>query len=443
MIKIRELTFEMLAEITGGRLVGKNGLFNVISISSKEKTGGSGCFFAIKGQNFDGNDYVDEAIANGNTLIVSNVNNRYPVSVILVDDVIKALGKLAKFYKGNTKIIAVTGSVGKTTTKEMILSVLGQKYSVCGTIGNHNNEIGVPLTLLSIKDEDFCVVEMGMRQLGEIEWLSYISEPYCSIITNVGLSHIERLGSKKNILKAKLEILTHTKEYAVLPYEKDFIGIELNNIKPTFIGNGGDYSIEQLTDTSEGIKIKIATKDKCSREIFLKTFSHANANNALIAYSVGKIFEIEDKEIFKGLQEYRDSGLRGEIKAINRIEFICDCYNSSLEAMYNGLNTLVSYAGKENKSSIAVLGDMLELGPYSFDSHFKVGERARKMGVNFLLTYGKYARAYIDGFRGGIEFSSLEAMGEYIKNHFKEGSVALLKASRAVKLEKILEIMKE
>mgnify|MGYP003305247738 CR=1 FL=1 len=220
MISIKPRKASEIAEIVSGVLLGEDILIDRISLSSNERMGEGCCFVAIKGEKYDGNDFIEDALKNGASLVICERKSSCD-ACITVDNTRIALLKLAAASKGDTKIIGITGSVGKTTVKNMIISVLSQKYKVTGTSENQNNEIGVALTMLGITNEDFCVLEMGMRALGEIDLLSSYALPETAVITNAKTSHIELLGNEENILQAKLEILNY-KPKNKLPLE-DFL----------------------------------------------------------------------------------------------------------------------------------------------------------------------------------------------------------------------------
>jgi UDP-N-acetylmuramoyl-tripeptide--D-alanyl-D-alanine ligase len=198
-----------IADVLNSKLIGENKKIEDITLNSKEQLNKTTCFFAIRGEKYDGNNFISEAVKNGAGLIVTNVKPNIEVPYILVDDTKIALGILGKHNKGGTKIVGITGSAGKTTTKEMIKALLSQKYNVYATRLNENNEIGVAKTLLRIKNHDFCIVEMGMRGLGEIRYLSSIAEPDISVITNAGTAHLERLGTKEEAEALYRELGVH------------------------------------------------------------------------------------------------------------------------------------------------------------------------------------------------------------------------------------------
>ena len=342
-----------ISEAVNGKMVGENVKIEALTINSKEKASVSSCFFAINGKNYNGADYIEEAISNGARLIVTQEKIKCSVTTIYVDNAVKALGQLAKKHKGSTKVIAITGSNGKTTTKDMIISVIKTSHSVCGTDKNLNNEIGVALSLLSIKDEEFCVVEMGMRGLGEIEWLSYIAEPSIGIITNCMSAHIGNLGSKKNIFKAKTEIIKYVKEYVVFPNEIRFRLLKCAGIKKIFAQT---KMLKRIKRTENSIIFDI----KETKNIKINSIFKHDVNNALFAYTIGKLLKIDDELIKKGLSEFKKQHSRGEIIKVNSHLIVNDCYNASYESTKLAIISIKQQF--KNKKIAVLLGDMLELG---------------------------------------------------------------------------------
>ena len=316
MVEISELMASEIAKIINGQLYGSDISINKISINSKEKMDENTCFWGIKGKRFNGNDYVLEAQNRNVGLVVCDKKmnqGRY----IYVSNTHRALEMLAKSRIKSTKIIAVTGSVAKTTVKNMIISVLKQKYLVCGTEGNQNNEIGVLLTLLKIKNEDFCVVEMGMRNIGEIDYLASITHPETVVITNALSSHIETLKSEQNIFLAKCEILNYSPKNAVLPFEKRFLELRLGNIISYFVGEGSNYKTGKFKHINNAIEYEIMDNNSIIKMKIYSIFSH-NIHNSLFAYVVGKIYNLSDKDIREGLLQFKQEKMR-EKCAIIRI----------------------------------------------------------------------------------------------------------------------------
>ena len=424
-----------IAVAINGKLIGKDEKIEAITINSKEHSKAPSCFFAINGKRFNGADFIDEAIKNGARLVVTQEKINASVTVIYVENVVKALGLLAKKHKGKTKIIAITGSNGKTTTKDMVISILKTKYSVTGTIANLNNEIGTALTLLSIKNEDFCVVEIGMRALGEIEWLSYIAEPNVGVITNCGTAHIEKLGSRKNIFKAKTELLKYVKEYAILPNENRFKKLNNDGIERIYIDK--KHKVKNINRCESSIRFDI---DSC-KSIEIDSIYMHDINNALIAYSIGRLFKLDDNQIKDGFKNFKKEKNRGTIIAVNKFLILSDCYNASYESMRDAIFSIK--AQFKNKRIAVLLGDMLELGEKSNKFHFKIGRLCKQLKIDKLFVYGNFARYYIRGFNGGLEYKEFNEIPSKLSTELDQTYVLLVKASNSINFEKIIEQMRE
>lgn len=437
MINRIKYSAKEIAQAVGGSLYGKNAYINGLSINSKEKSPSSHCFFAIKGEKFNGDDFVDEAISNGAEVIVTERKMVYPVSTIHVENTRMALGLLAKHHSAKKKVIGITGSYGKTCVKDMVISVLREKFSVCGTQENYNNEIGVPLTLLSTKNEKFCVVEMGMRAKGEIEWLSYISQPDLSVVTSCGLSHIETLGSKENIFEAKMEILKSTKSCCVLPSDRRFYEYECGGLRKILVGNKGEYSVKEVKREGDLISFKIGA----SAFSIKSTYLH-NVDNALFAYAVGKYYGLLDEEIKEGLQKWIQRENRGGELIYRGIKIINDCYNASYESVKSAISSL-SHLKNKNIQVAVLLGDMLELGVHAEQLHYNVGLFCKQKGIDRLYVIGNYAKNIILGYGEGEELANKQEIEEKVINELKEGDILLVKASHAMGFEKIIENMRE
>ncbi len=448
MIKTAVYTSKEIANALGAKLYGKDVQISGITTDSREFSREPTCFFALKGENFNGADFIDEACANGAKLIVTDREIASPVSIIYVDDVKNAFCNLAKYHKGKTKIIGVTGSVGKTTVKDMIKSVLSEKYSVCATYSNNNNEIGVAQTLLSVRDEEYCVVEMGMRGAGEIGFLSEICEPDIAVITNAGSAHIERLGSRENIFCAKAEILKNTKKFAVVPSEQRFKNLNYGNIRPYFVGDDGDFAITEPSYTDTGIKFGIFEKispenSDIKADIALNSFGAHNAQNAAFAYAAGRVCGMGTEDIKSGLLKYKADKMRESLIETDTFSMILDCYNASYEGMKSALISLCEYAKIKNLVPYAMLGDMLEVGEFAREYHYRIGEFARDLGIKNIFVLGENAKYLSDGFCGGVICKSVRDASYRIKSSLKKGDVILVKASRGMRFEKTVDFMKE
>lgn len=363
-------------------------------------------YVGIKGEKLDGNIFYVDALEKGalgcilndtieiNKEILEKYPNRF---IVLVKDTVKCLQELARYKRGlyNIPVIGVTGSVGKTSTKDMITSVLSEKYKVLSTIGNYNNHIGVPLTILRLKDEECAVIEMGMNNLGEISLLSSIVKPTVGVITNVGTAHIGNLGSRENILKAKLEILDGMDSNVVLVINNDndllhkyYLENGNNQNIVTFgVNNSSNYMANNII-TNKDYSVFRTIIDDCSYDFKVNVPGNAFILNALCAIAVGRLFNIDVSKLKLGIENFSLTKKRMEIECINNITIINDSYNANLDSMNNAIN----YLGSLNGRKIAVLGDMLELGEYSESLHRSIAHTILSNKIDIVITVGKYSK---------------------------------------------------
>lgn len=408
-------------------------------------------FIAIEGENFDGHNYLQQAFENGAVcaIIHKDINVNFPT--ILVKDTKKALLYLAKKYREyiNPYVVAVTGSVGKTTTKDMIASVLSRNFNTLKTQGNLNNEIGLPLTLLELeKEHEAAVVEMGMSDLGEIHELSETSMPNACVITNIGVSHIETLKTRENILKAKLEILDGATANSplILCGDNDLLWSlkgKLNHKNMIYYGINNilcdvyAYDIKQIGEQTRFIisynEQKIVAK--------IPTIGEHHILNSLAAFVVGKQLNMSATEIVAGFRNYIPSGMRQNIVEKNNIKIIQDCYNASPDSMICALDVLnkIDVSGRR----IAVLGDMLELGENSILYHAQIGNFFKNSNVDLLVCYGDLSKAIVesaveDKYYDAFFFSDKQACINFLKKNISPGDCLLFKASRGIRLEEIM-----
>ena len=448
-MKLRELI-----EFSNGKLIGKFDLnldickFSIDSRSIDDKT----FFIPIKGEKADGHDYIESAIQNGAIgFFTSREIDEIPGKIIIkVDDTLKAMQDLARNIRIKLKdipLIAITGSVGKTTTKDMIYSVLKEKFNVLRTKENFNNDIGMPLTLINYDNEDIIVLEMGMNHFGEISFLSNIAKPNIAVIINVGHSHIGNLGSRENILKAKLEILDGMDESGVLILngDNDMLAT-VKDTKQKII----TFGFENDTDTyAYNIRIeKDCTvfnikEDEKEYEVKLNLIGEKFIYNALAAWTIGKIYNIPIEDRINALYNSEFTKMRMNINKKDGITIIDDSYNASPESMKLALQAL---SKQDAKRKIAILGDMFELGEYAENLHIKVGEEVEKCGIDNLFTVGKNAKNIAKGAVNKgmqkekiISFENLEELLCILNDYIKEGDAILVKASRGMHFEKIVE----
>ena len=386
---MRNLKIKEILEVTKGELIQGDLELECKNFSKDTRTIQKGdTYLAIKGEKFDGNLFWKQALENGaDCVIVSEIpkdkevlKNYENKTIIRVKDTLEALYEIAKLKRSfyQIPVIAITGSVGKTSTKDIIANVVSKKYKTLKTIGNNNNNIGLPFTILKLQDEEAMVLEMGMNHFGEIRLLTNIAKPDICVITNIGTSHIGNLGSRENILKAKLEILEgNEKATVVINKDNDLLHKwqEENQNEKTII----TYGIQEHSDmNAKEIKLNNDSSEfACELEnkkvnITVPVGGEHFILNALCAVSVGKILKIEPEKIVEGIEGFELTKKRMDIAELaNGIKIINDAYNASLESMQASLNYLAEF---KNNRKIAVLGDMLELGEYTKELHEKVGE---------------------------------------------------------------------
>ena len=424
-------------------------LINRVSIDSRDVDENT-LFFAIKGERFDGHDFVKDVAEKGVGAVVCHREVECSAPVIYVEDTKEAFLRFATEYRCSIEgltVIGLTGSVGKTTTKEMVACVMEQKGETLKTEGNLNNEIGVPRTLFRLeKTTRNAVIEMGMDGAGQITVLTKCARPDCAIITNVGVSHIENLGSREGILQAKLEILQGLKKGATLFLNGDndmLSTVKNDDYKIVFFGienKNCDVLAEEIKEIGLTTEF-VAVKGDIRQKITIPTVGIHNVYDALTAFAVGLEYEISPEDIAKGLQNYVPSGMRQRIREVNGITVIEDCYNASPDSQKAGLNSLCKIA-KGRK--IAVLGDMLELGSYSETAHRNVGRYAAECNVDALYTYGKQSEfmadtARAEGLSEVFSFTDKAELTEALISEIKEGDTLLFKASRGMKLEEVFQ----
>ena len=416
-------------------------------------------YVGIKGENFDGNTLYKQAIENGAKVCILQgieVDEEYikdkEVSIILVDDTIKAIGKIANFkrnlYGKDFPVIAVTGSVGKTSTKDIIASVVSEKYKVLKTEGNMNNHIGLPFTILKLKDEEALVVEMGMNHFGEIDYLTNIAEPNIAVITNIGTSHIGNLGSRENILKAKLEILNSRNiKNVVINNDNDLLHKWYEENKNKYeihtygIENESNSKAKDIYLMEQSSKFTAITENE-KYEITVPVGGEHFVYNALCALTVGRVLELSKKEIENGIKKFELTKKRMEISKIkDNVTIINDSYNASFDSMKAALKYLKDIEGERK---IAVLGDMLELGSYAEDLHRKVGEEFNKNNIDVLVTVGELSKNInnVVNTKENYHFENNKEAEVFLNKELKQGDVALFKASNGMKFFEIIEKLK-
>lgn len=383
----------------------------------------------------NGNDYIDEAIEKGASLVISDrqVTDNKNFKIIQVKNSVEALQELAKRYRNSLtiKVIAITGSEGKTTTKDLIYSLLKQKFKTKKTLGNYNNLIGLPFSILQLKENDeIAVLELGMSNLGEIDKLSQIASPDYAVITNIGDSHLEYLENRDNVFKAKTEILKYVSSKNVFVYGDDFYFKNTSFHKIGFESKN-DFKITNLEEKYEGTKFMLN-----SEEYFLKLNGKHNVINASFAIALAKEFKIPYVDIKKMLLDVEISNMRFEKIEKDKILYINDAYNASPVSVEMALNTFESLPTSREK--IVVLGDVLEMGEKEIDYHIEILKIALSK---------KYLEIFIYGLRMKKAAESINSKRiKYFKDkkdikqqlEKRKNIAVLLKGSRGMKLEEII-----
>ncbi len=414
-------------------------------------------FLPLEGERFDGHAFINDALERGaaGCLTARERTSYLPGKFyIKVGNTQRALRDLARWYKSRFTIpfIGITGSVGKTTTKDMVAAVLGEHYRVLKTEGNFNNEVGLPLTLLRLdRTHEICVLEMGMNHFGEIDYLSAIVEPDVAVITNVGDSHIENLGSRENILKAKCEIFNHMKPdgVAVLNGDDALVSTLRGSLKLRTVwygqSEGVDYRATGLeSDGATFIRCKVDTPHShCDVEI--PALGDHMVYPALVADAIGELYGLSNEEIVRGILHFAPTKMRMNIlRRGDGITILNDAYNANPQSMRAAIEVLATSKGA---CKIAVLGDMFELGPLAPALHAGVGECAAKAGIDCLVCAGELSKYIADA-------AEAEGMSEVywrpnkkealavLEQVVKPNCTVLVKASRGMKFEELAEFLK-
>lgn len=423
----------------------------ITEISTDTRTIPSGCLFvAIKGENFDGHDYIPMAFEKGAKAVITEK----PVdgyNCIVVESTRKALLDIARYYrkKFDINLIGVTGSVGKTTTKEMIALVLSEKYNTLKTTGNLNNEIGLPKTLFGLNSSHECaVIEMGMSHFGEISRLTKTALPTMGVITNIGFSHIENLGSQQGILRAKLEILEGMDSSAPIFLNGDDVSLyqtsyQLGRETITFGIENPDCDF-RATDIQqfENYTTFTVNWEGNQKDVLLTAIGRHNVLNALVSFAIGIKLGLSPEEICNALRKYKSDKLRQNIIQKGEQTLIIDCYNASPDSMKASLTVLSQTVPKGEGRRIAVLGDMLELGEMSQKLHSVVGSFVGNSKADTIFCYGKEAenigKVALTFGKDVKFFTNKPLLTTALKDFIKPDDVILFKASRGMKLEEVI-----
>ncbi|MDO9492094.1 UDP-N-acetylmuramoyl-tripeptide--D-alanyl-D-alanine ligase [Acetobacterium sp.] len=454
---MESISIDEILHITRGELLQGTQSLAITNVAiDSRKINNNDLYVPIVGETNNGHDYISQACSNGGRVCLTEERERlFPeeMTVIYVASTLAAMKALAGFNRHRYRIpvIAITGSSGKTTTKDLVAAVLSQKFHTLKTDGNFNNEYGIPQTLCNLEsDHQIAVIEMGMDHLGDISKSIQLVDPDISVITNVGLSHIERLKTQENIYLAKKEILqTLTSEgIAYINGDDEFlkkIKAENNRYQVKTFGLQGEHTVtaQNYTSRQTGLEIQVAWEDQ--NEVF--TFNYPgehNVYNCLVAIGLGYFYEMTQSEIQKGLDAFVPSGNRMDIFTVGEIKVINDSYNANPDAMRASLDVLATL-GCDYQRKIAILGDMLEMGEYGPAAHLEVGSYARNK-ADILISVGDLGRSICQGYENAgqvYQVSDALAAGACLKEIVQPGDIILIKASRGMGLERVIDYIKE
>ncbi|MCR5783424.1 MAG: UDP-N-acetylmuramoyl-tripeptide--D-alanyl-D-alanine ligase [Clostridia bacterium] len=442
---MRRLDTEKTARAINGRPTA-GGSFSGVYIDSRKPVKDA-LFVCIEGDRFDGHAFVSQAEEAGAACIMARKHIYTSLPVIYVDDTKKALLALAGYYRSMFRIpvVGLTGSVGKTTTKDLTAIALGTKYRTLKTQGNLNNDIGVPITLFGMDEEtEAAVVEMGMNHKGEISVLTGAVRPTCAIITNVGVAHIENLGSREGILSAKLEITEGLEPGAPLIINGDndlLAGYDNPGYKIIRFGMESerlDVRASDVVTKPTGTEFVIGSGGK-EYPVFIPAVGMHIVYDALSAFAAGVECGAEPEKIAAAFADYVPSGMRGRIVRHGGVTVVEDCYNSNPDSAEASLKALMLIPAERH---IAVLGDMLELGEYSAEGHRRAGAAAVREGIDAVFAYGREAKYIAEAARAGnievYEFTEPEKLAAALAAELRAGDAVVFKASRGMALEDVI-----
>lgn len=449
---MKELTAQKIAEIVGGKIIcGKpDTVITNVQYDSRMAKEGS-LFVPIHGEKVDGHKFIENFLEMGAaTFTEYDFSGNSEKTYIKVDDTLSALQKLASWYRSqfdNLKLIGITGSVGKTSTKEMVAAALSKGFNVMKTGGNKNSQIGMPTTMFEIEEKNnAAVIEMGMSEFGEMERLCDVARPNIAVMTNIGKAHIENLKTQENIMSEKFKITNHFDKNGVLFINGDDKLLKTLHGKQPFktvtFGLSEDNDYHAANITTEGFNTKFICISKNGNHGFIiPALGSHSVTNALAAIAVGETLGLDYEVIGEGLLTYKNAPMRQQIYSFEDYTIIDDSYNASPEATKVSMDVLKSIS---RKKSIAVLADMLELGDEAEKEHYNVGKYAAKKEIDTLLAIGELSKftakgAEENGCKNVKTFPSNNAAYEYLKNIIDHDCTILVKGSRGMHTDEIVK----
>lgn len=450
MDALRDWTLESVADVLHCQAPVEDVRFSGVSIDTRSINKGD-LFVAIAGENFDGNDYVDTAKQNGAVAAIVSKEPDVALPHLIVNDTRIALGELACAHRLNFRkpLIGLTGSNGKTTVKELLSAILKRCGVVLATKGNFNNDIGLPLTLLSLNlKEDFAVIEMGANHPGEIAYLSKIARPDIAILNNAGAAHLEGFGSLEGVARAKGEIFENLDQSGIAIINRDdafsdyWLGITTHCKRIGFGIDCEDAEVRasKLESGESGIAFKLSCggKDVC---ISLPLYGEHNVSNALAASAAAIALQVPLQTIKEAFEAFEPVGGRlKSMRALHNCLVFDDTYNANPSSMKAGIDVVTAMSG----DAVLVMGDMLEGGKTSGADHRDIGVYAREAGVKKLLAYGAFSSNAVSAFgEGGQHFADHAGLITELKKNVNENSVVLIKGSRGMRMERVVEALTE
>ena len=450
------LTFNEIKEAVGGEVIleGTAAVYNSINTDTRKIAAGD-VFIALKGENFNGNKFMKQAIESGALLCIvdelhTDTKGINSAGIIKVQDTRKALLDLAGYYrkKLRTKIIGITGSTGKTSTKDLTAAALSKKFKVLKTKGNFNNEVGLPIMIFSLDNSyDIAVLEMGMNNLEEIHRMAQAARPDIALITNIGMTHIGNLGSKENILKAKLEIADFFGKDNTLIVNSDSdllgnLGSRPYRVISTSAFSEAEYSAHDIELGDENVSFRVSERrTEFINPIRIGVPGRHTVNNALLAIACARLLGMSMEEISEGFGNLEKTAMRLDIIRGEKFIIINDCYNANPDSMKSGIDVLRNLNSKRH---VAILGTMGELGKEAWEAHRMIGEYAKKSGADLLITLGQYNDAFKAGFGDNcFTFDNYDEAVEFAVDYLEKGDAVIVKASRSMKFERIVEKLKQ
>lgn len=453
---MKNMTLENIAKACGGIYVGDEKSKNkeITGVEKDSRLVAEGyLYLPFVGAKVDGHDFIPQVFEKGALCTLSEKDLEHPDGpYIKVESVAQALKDIAEFYRQQLtcKVIGITGSVGKTSTKEIIASVLEEKFQVLKTEGNYNNEIGMPLTILKIRDyHEIAVIEMGISDFEEMHRLAKVSRPNICVITNIGTCHLENLGDRDGVFRAKTEMFDYAAKdcFVVLNGDDDKLTNikDVNGNKPVFFGIESDREVMALEYKADGIlgtDVKIKYFDQ-SFETHIPIPGFHMVYNAMAATCIGKYFGMTLGEIDRGIRNLKPIGGRNNIFHVNGITVIDDCYNANPMSMEASLKVLSQAKGRK----VAVLGDMFELGDNEISLHRKIGNIAAGLKIDLIVCIGELS-AYMaeeakKGDREVLYYKEKDAFENNITNYVKQGDTVLIKASNGMNFKDIVKVLEE